>query len=80
MSGKDLETRLAEIEEKLETIQKTNRYPNRDCLTYKELAEAAGCSEGKIRKDEKQGIIIARYPNAKKRFHLHDVDRYLRGV
>lgn len=72
----ELEQRICQLEKQI-IIQK--KHPNQDCYTYEELAQAAGCSVSKIRDHERNGKIIPRYPNAKKRFHPNDVEMYLRG-
>lgn len=63
----------------LEAIKRLLMAPNYACLTYSDLATAAGCSVSKIRQHEKENKIYARYPNAKRRFHPSDVEAYLRG-
>ena len=74
---------LAEIKKRLEVIENRLNSPmpiNHECYTAEEVAGMVGCSKGKINKDEKDGILISRYPNSKRKFHKQDVERYLRGI
>ena len=71
---------LEQLRAELDEIRRQLMAPNFSCLTYSDLAAAAGCSVSKIRQHEREGKIIARYPNAKRRFHPVDVDAFLRGI
>lgn len=68
------------LRRQFEEFKRQMMVPNFACLTYSDLAAAAGCSVSKIRQHEREGKIAVRYPNAKRRFHPVDVDAYLRGV
>lgn len=80
MSEPNIEERITDLEKQVKQLQRVRKAPNHECFTYKEVANMAGCSEQKIRNDEKMGLIKTRYPNAKKRFHPMEVDTYLRGL
>lgn len=53
--------------------------PNSQCFTTEDVAKMKGCTPKTIMADVKAGMLIPRYPAAKKKFHITDVDRYLRG-
>lgn len=67
---------LARIErlEEEKQLQITNR-----CLSFAEVAKEAGVSVQKIRQDYHSGKLPARFPIAKRKFHVSDVANYLKG-
>ncbi len=69
-----------EFRQEIEALKRQmHAAPNFSCLTYDELADAAGCCPATIRQYEKEGKLYPRYPNAKRRFHPEDVALFLRG-
>lgn len=69
-----------EFRQEIESLRRQlHTAPNFACLTYEELADAAGCCPATLRQCEKDGKLYARYPNAKRRFSPEDVALFLRG-
>ena len=58
---------------------RVKQYPNHDCLTIEEVAEAAGYSVDTIREREKNGDLKKAFPNARRGYHPRDVEAFLRG-
>ena len=74
-----LEQRIDDLERELAAAQLWKKAPNRHCLSQKEVAEQLGCSVKKVQQYEQQGLLVAMYPNAKKRYHYKDVETFMRG-
>ncbi len=64
--------------EKLE--EERQLYITNRCMTLEDVAREAGCSVQKIRKAFNKGMLPARYPCAKRKFHVSEVNTFLRGM
>ncbi len=67
------------LESKMHNLLLIRNAPNKDFLTVEEVAQWLGCSTSKVRKHEREGLIPARFPNAKRRFASDEVNRFMRG-
>ena len=75
----DAKKEIEKIQEELECIKRTIRYPTKECFTLEQVAEMSGRSLQTIREQKKSGKLIVRFPVAKKCFHPDDVQDWLRG-
>lgn len=75
----DMVSRIEYLEKAVADLQLQRQAPNGDCLTVQDVANILGCTADTVRKYESQGLIVALWPNAKRRFVRQDVIEFLKG-
>lgn len=75
----ELEERVAHLERVVKEMAREKSAPNSDCLTDDDVAKWLNVSVDTVRRYEREGILVAIFPNTKKKFDKKDIIAFMRG-
>ena len=75
-----LKKELISLKSQLKEINRFKLAPNVNALSVEEVASWVEISTKSVKRYENQGILIAAFPNAKRRYLYEDVENFMRGL